>query len=67
MTRKQIENYQNSGKTSIKVTPDMILEDSGSEKIWQKISEWLKKSDVLVYSSDRPEMVEAAQKQYGDI
>lgn len=67
MTRKQIENYQKSGKKSIKMTPDMISEDRDPEKIWQKISAALKEEDVLVYSSDEPENVEAAQKKYGDI
>lgn len=67
MTRKQIENYQKSGKKSIKMTPDMISEDCDPEKIWQKISAALKEEDVLVYSSDEPENVEAAQKKCGDI
>lgn len=67
-TRSQIKFYQDLGKKSLQITPEMAAEEKMCmEKLWETVKNWIWEQDVLVYSSDEPEKVEAAQKKYGNV
>lgn len=67
-TRSQIKFYQKLGKKSLQITPEMAVEkEKCAEKLWKTVKDWFWEQNVLIYSSDEPEKVEAAQKKYGDV
>lgn len=61
-TLQQIEEFQKSGRKSIKIDPIRLVDgEQTKEEIWEQI-ESINEDAVLVYSSDHPENVRKAQK-----
>lgn len=64
-TRKQIAHWQGSGRPSLRLTPEMALHpEQASQAILDKIQA---DAPCLVYASDTPQRVAAAQAAYPDL